>query len=144
MARHELWRGEASQRYRIMEDMEENRAAREERVLRDANPARSDEAEYRYRLAQQRGTDAEQDHRGRGPRGYRRSDERIAEDLHKQLTDDSAVDAREIEVVVSGGEVSLSGTVDDRVARRRAEDIAESVSGVVHVANHIRIRQPGS
>ncbi|MBV8097249.1 MAG: BON domain-containing protein [Acetobacteraceae bacterium] len=80
-------------------------------------------------------------HRGRGPRGYARSDDRIREDVSDRLTDDPYVDASEIDVSVSNGEVTLSGTVDNRSARRRAEDIAESVSGVRHVQNNLRARQ---
>ena len=45
---------------------------------------------------------------------------------------------------VSGGEVTLTGTVDSRDARRRAEDIAEAVSGVSYVMNNLRVRQPGT
>lgn len=78
-------------------------------------------------------------HRGRGPRGYKRSDSRIEEDVNDRLSDDSWVDATDIEVTVSEGEVVLSGTVSDRFAKRRAEDIAESVSGVMNVENRIRV-----
>lgn len=86
----------------------------------------------------------QQDHRGRGPRGYTRSDERIKEDVSDRLADDPWVDASEIEVVVAGGEVTLSGMVDSRETRRRAEDIAERVSGVGHVQNNLRVRRPGA
>jgi hypothetical protein len=55
--------------------------------------------------------------------------------------DDPHVDASEIEVTVSSCEVTLSGTVDNRDAKRRAEDIAERVSGVKHVQNNIRVQQ---
>ena len=89
------------------------------------------------------GTLRAQDHRGRGPKGYRRSDDRIKEDVNDRLADDPYVDASGIEVSVSGGEVTLAGTVDSRQARRRAEDIAEGVSGVTHVQNNIRVRQAG-
>lgn len=82
------------------------------------------------------------DHRGRGPRGYARSDERILEDLHDRLTEDPRVDARGIELRVEGGEVTLSGTVTERAARHCAEDIAESVSGVRHVRNDLRVQRP--
>ena len=82
-------------------------------------------------------------YRGHGPRGYVRSDERIREDVNDRLTDDPYVDASDIEVAVSGCEVTLSGTVDDRRAKRRAEDVAESVSGVRYVQNNLRVRQPG-
>ncbi len=79
-------------------------------------------------------------HYSRGPRGYTRSDERIREDLNDRLTDDWRVDATDIEVQVSKCEVTLNGTVDSREAKRRAEDIADSVSGVRHVQNNLRVR----
>jgi osmotically-inducible protein OsmY len=81
------------------------------------------------------------DHRGRGPRGYKRSDERVREDVCDQLYNDPYVDASDIEVEVSGGEVTLGGTIDSRQTRRRAEDIAESVLGVTHVQNNLRVRR---
>jgi osmotically-inducible protein OsmY len=80
-------------------------------------------------------------HRGRGPKGYTRSDERIREDVSDRMTDDWRIDASNIEVKVSGGEVTLSGTVTNRDDKRRAEDIAESVSGVSHVQNNLRVAQ---
>jgi hypothetical protein len=79
-------------------------------------------------------------YRGRGPKGYRRSDERIREDVCERLTDDPLVDASDIEITVAGSEVTLSGFVDSRNARRRAEDIVEGISGVVHVQNDLRVR----
>lgn len=82
-------------------------------------------------------------HRGRGPRGYTRSDDRIREDVHDRLTDDPYVDASDIEVEVKGGEVTLTGRVDSRQVKRRAEDIAEAVSGVSHVQNNLRVQQAG-
>ena len=78
-------------------------------------------------------------HRGRGPKNYQRSDERIREDLNDRLTDDPHVDASEIEVSVSNREVTLTGTVHSRFEKRHAEDIAESVSGVAHVQNNLRV-----
>jgi osmotically-inducible protein OsmY len=79
-------------------------------------------------------------HRGRGPRGYRRSDERITDDVHRALSDDHELDASDIEVRVSDGEVTLDGTVASRFAKRRAEDCADDVSGVDHVQNNLRVR----
>jgi osmotically-inducible protein OsmY len=79
--------------------------------------------------------------RGRGPKSYARSDERIKEDVNDRLTDDGALDASDIEVEVSNREVTLSGEVDSRFAKRRAEDIADSVSGVTHVQNNLRVKQ---
>ncbi|WP_230533398.1 BON domain-containing protein [Microvirga roseola] len=82
-------------------------------------------------------------HRGRGPRNYRRSDERIADDIHRLLTDDPYVDASEVEVIVKNQEVTLSGTVPTRFEKRQAEDLAEAVSGVTHVQNNLRVQPPG-
>jgi hypothetical protein len=79
--------------------------------------------------------------RGRGPRGYVRSDERIREDVSDRLTDNPILDATDIDVTVSGGEVTLSGNVDSRYSKRLAEDLADEVSGVRHVQNNLRIRQ---
>ena len=77
--------------------------------------------------------------RGRGPRGYERSRERIYEDVCEWLTDDDEVDASEIEVEVENGIVTLRGTVPDRPQKRRAEDIAERASGVRDVRNQLEI-----
>ena len=89
--------------------------------------------------------DAEQrrerdEHRGRGPKNYSRSDDRIKEDVSDRLTDDGYLDASDIDVSVKDREVTLSGTVSDRNAKRRAEDVAEGVSGVSHVQNNIRVK----
>ncbi|MDQ2657664.1 MAG: BON domain-containing protein [Bacteroidota bacterium] len=80
-------------------------------------------------------------HRGKGPRNYSRSDDRIKEDVNDRLSDDPFIDASDIDVSVSNGEVSLTGHVDHRSTKRRAEDIAESVSGVKNVENRIRVGQ---
>lgn len=79
--------------------------------------------------------------RGRGPKGYRRSDERIREDVNDRLSDDYYLDASDIEVSVSETVVTLSGTVDSRNDKRRAEDIAEDVSGVTNVENRLRVKE---
>jgi osmotically-inducible protein OsmY len=95
-----------------------------------------EEAERRRRIDELRGG-----YRGREPRGYKRSDERIREDLNDRLTDAPYLDASDIDVSVNNCEVTLSGTVENRLAKRRAEDIAESVSGVTNVQNSLRVSQ---
>jgi osmotically-inducible protein OsmY len=80
-------------------------------------------------------------HSGRGPKGYQRSDDRIREDVCERLTFHPDIDAVEIEVTVRDGEVTLTGAVDDRLAKRMAEDVAENVSGVKDVKNQVQIRQ---
>lgn len=81
----------------------------------------------------------EEDHRGRGPRDYTRSDERIREDANDRLTDDPRVDASNVTVAVDKGEITLNGTVTSREAKRRAEDVVDSISGVKHVQNNLRV-----
>jgi len=44
-------------------------------------------------------------------------------------------------VKVTNGEVTLSGTVMDRDSKRRAEDLAEAISGVNNVENRLRVGQ---
>lgn len=76
---------------------------------------------------------------GRGPRGYRRSDERIREDVCQCLTDDDHIDASDIEVTVKDREVMLTGTVTSRMQKRHAEDLIERLAGVRDVINSIRV-----
>ncbi|HEY0684637.1 MAG TPA: BON domain-containing protein [Steroidobacter sp.] len=76
---------------------------------------------------------------GFGPRGYRRSDERIKEDVCQCLTDDDHIDASNIEVAVNDREVMLSGTVTSRMQKRHAEDLIERLPGVRDVINSLRV-----
>ena len=76
---------------------------------------------------------------GLGPRGYRRSNQRIFEDVCERLTQNGQIDASDIEIEVKDGEVYLKGTVGDRRTKRLAEDIAESVTGVRDVHNQLRL-----
>ena len=78
-------------------------------------------------------------HRGRGPRNYKRADERIREDVCDCLTEDAYIDASSIDVAVTEGEVVLTGTVFQRDDKRRAEDIAERIYGVKDVRNNLRV-----
>lgn len=80
-------------------------------------------------------------HAGRGPRSYKRQDNRIEEDVNEQLTRHSMIDASDIEVQVQDGEVTLRGYVDSRDAKRMAEDVAESVFGVKDIHNQIKVKQ---
>ena len=95
-----------------------------------------EDAERRRRVDKRMGQ-----HRGRGPKGYTRSDDRIKDDINDRLSDDAFLDASDIEVQVTDGEVILSGTVDTRIDKRRAEDLAEDISGVKNVQNQLRVKQ---
>lgn len=82
-------------------------------------------------------------HSGRGPRGYRRSDARIEEDVYERLTHHGMLDATDIEVRVEEGVVVLSGAVESRQAKRIAEDILESISGLTDISNQLRVQGQG-
>ncbi len=94
----------------------------------------------RYVSAEGRASMGAGSFRGKGPKGYVRSDERIKEDVSDRLSDDDTLDASEITVEVSSGEVTLSGYVDSRQAKRTAEDCAEQCAGVTQVQNNLRVR----
>ena len=93
-----------------------------------------DDAERRRRMDKMYGP-----HRGKGPKGYTRSDDKIKEDINDKLYHDSYVDASDIDVTVSDGDVTLTGTVDGKHTKRRAEDIADGVTGVKNVSNNLRV-----
>ncbi len=78
-------------------------------------------------------------HTGKGPKGYRRSDERIYDDVCEILTSHPDIDATDIEVRVSQGVVTLSGIAHSRTAKRLAEDVSAGVPGVHDVENRLRI-----
>ncbi len=51
---------------------------------------------------------------GRGPKGYKRSDQQIVEEACQRLERDGEIDASEIEVSAEDGVIRLRGTVQDR------------------------------
>jgi osmotically-inducible protein OsmY len=79
---------------------------------------------------------------GRGPRGYRRGDERIREDVCDRLTDDPRVDASDVDVQINNGEVTLSGSVRTRQEKRITEDLIENITGVREVNNNLKVKPP--
>ena len=78
---------------------------------------------------------------GVGPKGWRRSDARIHEEICEALTRHPAIDPSEVEIEVKEGVVRLTGIVHDRAAKWLAEDIAEGAFGVRDVHNEIRVRR---
>jgi BON domain len=75
----------------------------------------------------------------RAPKGYKRSDDRIREDVNDRLAQDDQLDPSEIEVSVSNGEVTLAGSVESRHEKFLAEEIADDVGGVSEVHNQLRV-----
>jgi hypothetical protein len=83
-------------------------------------------------------------YRGRGPRTYRRPDERIVEDVVERLTHHPWIDATDIHVSCKYGEVTLTGMVQNREMKWIAEDEAYCVWGVTDVQNQLRLRSSQS
>lgn len=79
--------------------------------------------------------------RFRPPKGYKRSDARIREDVCDRLGHLERVDPSDVEVSVKDGQVTLSGTVGTRWEKHVVENQAAAVSGVVDVDNGIRVRR---
>jgi len=78
---------------------------------------------------------------GRGPKGYKRSDQQIMEEACQRLERDGEIDASDIEVTSEDGVIRLRGSVHDRKTKRRAEECVESIYGARDVMNELRVSQ---
>jgi hypothetical protein len=78
-------------------------------------------------------------HHGKGPKAYKRTDDRIHDEVCERLTQHPLVDASLMDVSVQDGEVTLSGEVLDRRMKHLAEDIVDEVHGIKEIHNHLRI-----
>ena len=73
-----------------------------------------------------------------------KSDKHIHQDVLRELRWDSRVEETEVGVEVDQGVVTLTGTVASYAKKLAAQDAAHRVTGVLDVANDIRVRMPGS
>jgi hypothetical protein len=80
----------------------------------------------------------------RGPKNYRRSDERIREDICDALIAAMHLDASDVTVDVTEGVVTLEGIVPERRMKHAIEDVAASVRGIREVENRIRVVRGGA
>jgi hypothetical protein len=83
----------------------------------------------------------EASHRGKGPKGYRPSDDRLRERICERLTDDPFIDATDVDVSVANGEATLSGEVDSRQMKFAVEELVAGIYGITSVDNTIRVRR---
>lgn len=77
-------------------------------------------------------------HRGKAPKNYVRSDERVFEDVCEALTQQDAVDASDITVKVDAGMVTLDGSVATAHMKELAEEAIVDLPGVKSVRNMLR------
>lgn len=66
-------------------------------------------------------------------------DQALRDEVLARLAQDPFLDASQIEVSVSGGEVSLAGTVTAPRDKVRAEDLAKAGAGVKRLHNELRV-----
>ena len=75
----------------------------------------------------------------RGPKGYERSDERLKEDISERMYASDDYDCSDVTVEVSGGKVTLDGSVSDRYSKYMIEEMVDSIAGVKEVDNRLRV-----
>src|SRR5262249_49896833 len=80
-------------------------------------------------------------HRGKGPKGYKRPDDRIHDEVCERLTRHALIDASLMDVQVENGEVTVTGEVLDRRMKHMTEDVIDEVSGVREIHNKLRVRR---
>jgi hypothetical protein len=80
-------------------------------------------------------------HFGKGPKGWRRSDEKIWEDVCEALTHNPVIDASSMEVAVNEGIVSVKGTSETRHVKKLVERLIEDINGVVDIRNELTLTQ---
>jgi len=73
-----------------------------------------------------------------------KSDAQIHQDVLRELRWDSRVDETEVGVQVDQGVVTLTGTVASYAKKLAAQDAAHRVTGVLDVADDVRVKVPGS
>jgi hyperosmotically inducible periplasmic protein len=72
--------------------------------------------------------------------GAKIDDDVITTKVHTALINDSVIKSFDIAAVTRNGEVLLSGFVDNQAQITHAIDVAQSVSGVTSVQNHMTIK----
>ena len=73
-----------------------------------------------------------------------KSDEMLADAVHKRLSDDARTNAMRIKVDARAGVVRLSGSVIDADERNTAAAVAHQVPGVHDVQNRLEVRRAGA
>lgn len=75
---------------------------------------------------------------GKGPKGYRRSDDRIYEEVCEVLLHSPDIDASKVGVKIRDGHVYLEGEVESRREKHLAEYLIEDLPGVLDIHNELK------
>jgi osmotically-inducible protein OsmY len=81
---------------------------------------------------------------GKGPKGYKRSDERLREDISERLMQSGWIDSSEVTVEVADGTVTLQGTVPERRMKHEIEDLIDGCLGEKDIDNRVRVQRADS
>jgi osmotically-inducible protein OsmY len=100
-----------------------------------SEPRRVDAPEYENPIE----SPIRESHRGKGPKGYARSDARVRELICEALTQHPRIDVSDVEVSVANGEVSLSGSVVDRWTKFAIEELAERYVQGDRIHNAVKV-----
>lgn len=93
----------------------------------------------RYGKSLNRSSRSRKNFAGIGPKGYKRSDSRIEEEVCEVLARDNDIDASDMIVRVQDSVVTLAGTVKDREDRFAAERLVQDVLGVEDIQNDLKV-----
>jgi osmotically-inducible protein OsmY len=78
--------------------------------------------------------------KGRGPKGYARTDDHIRHAIEERLAADPTLDPEDIEVAVTSGVVTLTGTVAGIRSRYAAVAVAEDIAAPGNVRDALTLR----
>jgi osmotically-inducible protein OsmY len=115
---------------------------------RDSDFGRQSSYRFNDRMSRNENNEQSEDklrsnYSGKGPKGWKRSLDRLREEVYEVLYMSPRVDASDIEVSIQDNNfVSLRGSVDSRQSKREAENCVERVSGIEDVRNELQVRRP--
>jgi osmotically-inducible protein OsmY len=82
---------------------------------------------------------SEGQHKGAGPKSEKPQGDAVWEAVHDKLTEEPWLDATDIVLSVSGGDVTLTGTVPSQHEVDLAGKAAAEAKGVTNVANNLTV-----
>ncbi len=109
----------------------------------DYNPTYEDQ----YRARRNRWSEdirsiaSRENYSGKGPKGYKRSIDKIKDEACEILARDFELDASNIEVEIKENFLFLKGFVFSRQDKKKAESLVEDISGIDDVQNQLQIKK---
>jgi hypothetical protein len=78
-------------------------------------------------------------HRGKLPKNFAYSDDKLRERICEMLADHDLIDPSNVDIQVKSGEVTITGTIEDRHQKRLIDDMVQNVPGVQDVHLSIKV-----